>query len=124
MHLFIGQEATAVGSAALRPDDYIFNTDRGHVHRLAMDCGARRLRCQAQREIRAAVVTVPDKKWGESVKAFVVLKEGVEACEEELIDFCKEHLASYKKPRSVEFRNVLPNIGSGKIKKAEIREIY
>jgi long-chain acyl-CoA synthetase len=74
--------------------------------------------------LEAAVVGVPDKKWGESVKAVVVLKEDAEACEEEIIDFCKEHLASYKKPRSVEFRDVLPKTGSGKIKKAEIREEY
>jgi long-chain acyl-CoA synthetase len=74
--------------------------------------------------LEAAVVGVPDKKWGESVKAVVVLKDGKEASEEELIDFCKEHLASYKKPRSVEFRDVLPKTGSGKIKKAEIREDY
>ncbi len=74
--------------------------------------------------LEAAVVGVPDKKWGESVKAVVVLKDGVEASEEELIDFCKAHLASYKKPRSVEFRQALPKTGSGKIKKAEIREEY
>jgi len=74
--------------------------------------------------LEAAVVGVPDRKWGESVQAVVVLKDGAEASEEELIDFCKEHLASYKKPRSVEFRDVLPKTGSGKIKKAEIREEY
>jgi long-chain acyl-CoA synthetase len=74
--------------------------------------------------LEAAVVGVPDEKWGESVKAVVVLKDGVEAGEEELIDFCKEHLASYKKPRSVGFREALPKTGSGKIKKAEIREDY
>lgn len=74
--------------------------------------------------LEAAVVGVPDKKWGESVKAVVVLKDGAKASEEELIDFCKEHLASFKKPRSVEFRDVLPKTGSGKIRKAEIREQY
>ena len=72
----------------------------------------------------AAVVGVPDEKWGEAVKAVVVLKEGAEASEEEIIDFCKEHLASYKKPRSVDFRGALPKTGSGKIKKGEIREDY
>ena len=74
--------------------------------------------------LEAAVVGVPDEKWGESVKAVVVLKDGKEASEEDVIDFCKEHLASYKKPRSVEFRDALPKTGSGKIKKAEIREGY
>jgi long-chain acyl-CoA synthetase len=74
--------------------------------------------------LEAAVVGVPDKKWGESVKAVVVLKDGAQASEDEIIDFCKEHLASYKKPRSVEFWDSLPKTGSGKIKKAEIREGY
>jgi len=67
---------------------------------------------------------VPDEKWGESVKAVVVLKEGTAASEEEIIDFCREHLASYKKPRSVEFWDSLPKTGSGKIRKNEIRESY
>ena len=74
--------------------------------------------------LEAAVVGVPDEKWGESVKAVVVLKEGTAASEEEIIDFCREHLASYKKPRSVEFWESLPKTGSGKIRKNEIRESY
>ncbi len=74
--------------------------------------------------LEAAVVGVPDKNWGESVQALVVLKEGAAASEEEIIEFCKEHLASYKKPRSVEFRDSLPKTASGKIKKNEIRERY
>jgi acyl-CoA synthetase (AMP-forming)/AMP-acid ligase II len=74
--------------------------------------------------LEAAVVGVPDDKWGESVKAMVVLKEGAVACEEEIIDFCKEHMASYKKPRSVEFRESLPKTASGKIRKEELREPY
>ncbi|MGB3903518.1 MAG: long-chain-fatty-acid--CoA ligase [Anaerolineae bacterium] len=72
--------------------------------------------------LEAAVVGVPDEKWGESVKALVVLKQGATASEQEIVDFCKEHLASYKKPRSVEFRDNLPKTGSGKIRKHEIRE--
>jgi acyl-CoA synthetase (AMP-forming)/AMP-acid ligase II len=72
----------------------------------------------------AAVVGVPDDKWGESVKAVVVLKEGASTSEEEIIDFCRANLASYKKPRSVDFRDDLPKTASGKTKKAEIREPY
>ena len=52
----------------------------------------------------AAVIGIPDEVWGESVKAFVVVKPGAVLTEEEIIQSCKEHLASYKKPKSVEFR--------------------
>ena len=74
--------------------------------------------------LEAAVVGVPDEKWGESVRAVIVLKRGAAASEEEIIDFCKGYLASYKKPRSVEFWDNLPKTASGKIRKNEIRERY
>lgn len=72
----------------------------------------------------AAVVGVPDEKWGESVKAVIVLRKGMTATEDEIIDLCKEHLSSYKKPKSVEFWDSLPMTGSGKIMKNEIRDKY
>jgi len=72
----------------------------------------------------AAVVGIPDEKWGESVKAVIVLRKGHTATEEDIINFCKDRLASYKKPRSVEFWDSLPMTGSGKIMKNEIREKY
>jgi len=74
--------------------------------------------------LEASVIGVPDDYWGESVKALVVLKEGMTASEEEIIAFCKENLASYKKPRSVEFRKELPKSPAGKILKRIIREEY
>ncbi|OGP55139.1 MAG: hypothetical protein A2Y65_11050 [Deltaproteobacteria bacterium RBG_13_52_11] len=74
--------------------------------------------------LEAAVVGIPDEKWGEVVKAIVVLKEGMEATEEEVISFCKEKLARYKAPKSVEFYAALPKTGSGKIAKRELREKY
>lgn len=74
--------------------------------------------------LEAAVIGVPDKIWGESVKAVVVLKSGEEMSEEELIEFCKVNLASYKKPRSVDFISTLPKTESGKILKQILRQSY
>jgi acyl-CoA synthetase (AMP-forming)/AMP-acid ligase II len=72
----------------------------------------------------SAVIAVPDEKWGEAVKAIVVLKAGLEATEEEIIDFCKIHLASYKKPQTVDFMSSLPYSGAGKVAKKQLREKY
>ena len=67
------------------------------------------------------MIGVPDKKWGETVKAFVVLNPGSNVGEEELIDFCRSNLASYKKPTSIDFLPDLPKTSSGKINKRELR---
>jgi fatty-acyl-CoA synthase len=72
----------------------------------------------------AAVIGVPDRVWGESVKVMVVLQKGEEMKEEEVIEYCKNRLASYKKPRSVEFVEDLPRNPSGKVLKTVLREKY
>lgn len=72
----------------------------------------------------AAVIGLPDEEWGEKVTAVVVLKEGQKVTEEELINYCKEHLATYKKPKSVIFTNMLPKTPTGKILKRELKIQY
>jgi len=74
--------------------------------------------------LETAVVGVPDEKWGEAVKAVVVLKAGQAATGEEIIEFCKENMAHYKSPKSVDFVDSLPRTGSGKIHKKSIRDRY
>ena len=70
----------------------------------------------------AAVVGVPDEYRGETVKAFVSLKPGTSATPEELIAFCKERMAAYKYPRSIELVGELPKTVTGKILRRELRE--
>jgi long-chain acyl-CoA synthetase len=74
--------------------------------------------------LETAVIGIPDEVWGESVKAFIKLKPGMKASEEEIIQSCKENLASYKKPKSVEFTEFLPKNVAGKVLKAELRNKY
>lgn len=71
-----------------------------------------------------AVFGVPDEKWGEAVKAVVSFKPGLKATEREIIDFCNQYLAGYKKPKSIEFVDALPKNAYGKILKRELREKY
>jgi len=74
--------------------------------------------------LEAAVIGIPDPDWGESVKAYIVLKAGQAMTEAEVIDFCREQLASYKKPRVVQFIDALPRNASGKVLKTTLREMH
>jgi len=71
-----------------------------------------------------AVIGVPDDHWGESVKAVVSLRPGMSASAVDLIAFCAERLADYKKPRSVDFVDELPRNPAGKLLKNKIRAPY
>ena len=71
-----------------------------------------------------AVIGVPDDKWGETIKALVVLREGAELSEADLVAYCRERLAGFKTPRSVEFRDALPRTATGKLQKFLLRKPY
>jgi len=74
--------------------------------------------------MEAAVVGVPDKIWGEEVMAFIILNEDAELTADEVIAYCKEHLADFKCPRKVEFVKAFPKTATGKIQKNKIVEGY
>ncbi|MGH3306908.1 MAG: AMP-binding protein, partial [Nocardioides sp.] len=71
-----------------------------------------------------AVIGVPDEKWGETIKALVVLAEGESATEEDLIRWCKDKAAGFKAPTSVEFRDELARTATGKLQKFKLRKPY
>ena len=71
--------------------------------------------------LEAAVVARPDEKWGETPCAFVTLHEGASASAEEIIEFCRQHIAHYKAPRTVIFGG-LPKTSTGKVQKFVLRE--
>ena len=111
------------------PAGYLFITDR--IKDMVISGGANIYPREADEVIvqhpsvaEVACVGVPDQLWGESVKALVVLRDGAHATEEEIITFCQERLASYKKPKSVEFLPSLPKNAYGKVLKRELREPY
>lgn len=72
---------------------------------------------------QCAVVGIPDKQWGEIVAAAVVLQPGEECAPQELIDYCKKKIASYKKPKVVCFVNQLPVTGVGKVNKEAVKKL-
>ncbi|MEK4385625.1 long-chain fatty acid--CoA ligase [Solibacillus sp. FSL W7-1464] len=71
--------------------------------------------------LEAAVVGIPDPQWGEAVKAFIVLKPGKQMTTEQVIRYCQNSIASYKKPRAIEFMESLPRNATGKVLKTVLR---
>ncbi len=72
----------------------------------------------------AATVGVPDALFGEEVKSFVVLTEGQQATEQELLDFCRERLADFKCPKTIEFLDDIPKGPTGKLLKRELQNLF
>jgi acyl-CoA synthetase (AMP-forming)/AMP-acid ligase II len=110
-------------------DNYVFIVDRAKD--MIISGGENIFSAQVEEAIarhpavlECAVIGVPDDEWGESVKAVVVLKPGQQATEQEIIDTARRHLASYQKPRSVDFVAQLPKAPTGKILKRELRMPY
>ncbi len=110
-------------------DGYLFLTDR--VKDMIVSGGENVYPIEVENVLAAhpavadvAVIGVPDDRWGETVKAVVVLRPGATAEPAELIGFCRERIAHFKCPTSVDFIDVLPRNPSGKILKRELREPY
>ena len=74
--------------------------------------------------MEVAIIGVPDDRWGETVKAVVALKPDAQATEDELIAYCREHLAHFKCPKSVDIIDALPRNPTGKILKRDLRKPY
>ena len=74
--------------------------------------------------LEVAVIGVPDQKWGETIKALVVLRPGAAATERDLIEHCRDRMAHYKCPTSIELRSGLDRTATGKLQKFKLREPY
>jgi long-chain acyl-CoA synthetase len=118
------------GDAGYLDDDgYVFLTDR--VKDMVVSGGENVYPVEVENVLSAhpaiadvAVIGVPDPKWGETVKAVVVLQPGAEADQAGIISFARERIAHFKCPTSVDFIDVLPRNPSGKVLKRELREPY
>jgi fatty-acyl-CoA synthase len=114
-------------AAVVHPDGYVEIRDRlkdviisGGENISSIEVEGVLLRHPAVQE--AAIVGLPDEKWGETPYAFVVLRDGASATEDDLIAFARQHLAHFKAPRGVVFVGELPKTATGKIQKFVLRK--
>jgi fatty-acyl-CoA synthase len=115
--------------ATVDEEGYILIVDRGKD--MILSGGENTASAEIERVIygdpavmECAVIAVPDDTWGEAPKAIVALKPGQQVTEAEIIALCRQHLAGFKVPKSVEFVENLPKGGTGKILKRVLREKY
>jgi len=142
-HVFAGYWQQPEESAKALVDDWFHTGDEGHIddsaHLVISDrkkdviiSGGENVSsvevedCLYQHPAVAevAIIGVPHEKWGETVKALVVLRPGESASESSLVDFCRDRLAHYKCPTSVEIRESLPRTATGKLQKFKLREPF
>ena len=107
--------ATVGDIACMDNDGYFFLVDRAkdmivsggtNVYPAEVEC----IIHQMEEIADVGVISVPDKKWGEQVKAVVVVKQGCSVSEEDIISFCKERLAGFKVPKSVDYASLFPEV--------------
>ena len=115
-----------IGEVAAHPDGYIELRDRAkdvvisggeNISTIEVE----QVLAQHPSVLECAVIAVPNERWGERPKALVTLRDSRQASETELIDFCRERLARFKCPDSVEF-GLLPKTSTGKVQKVVLRE--
>jgi fatty-acyl-CoA synthase len=113
-------------AAVVHPDGYVEIRDRlkdviisGGENISSVEVEGALLRHPAVQEV--AIVGLPHEKWGETPHAFVVLRDGESATEQEIIAFARERLAHFKAPRGVSFVSELPKTATGKIQKFVLR---
>jgi fatty-acyl-CoA synthase len=113
-------------AAVVHPDGYVEIRDRikdviisGGENISSIEVESILLRYPAIAEV--AVVGMPDEQWGETPHAFVVLKMGASATEDEVRDFARNHMAHFKAPRYIHFVSELPKTATGKIQKYVLR---
>jgi len=113
----------------LDDDGYLFLTDR--IKDMIVSGGENVYPIEVEEALaqhpsvgQVAVIGVPHERWGETVKALVVLRPGSAASADELVAFARAHLAGYKLPRSIAFVDALPRTPSGKVLKRELRERF